>query len=213
MNPISWFSRSPTLKQYKRYRKAGTALNHKIIEALVDDKVIEKAARALNLGKNRQLVLDTEDDLSVMMDYALHEIRKQKKNLVELYQEEYGGKNSVERKLLAARLKAKTGLFKVESVSIEHYSIDLRDLLDEDTIITLTDINFSQTMVDGLVVFFRPVELDEFTMTSGIAFVFPEEMETELKKRWEKWEAIGSAKRYARLFTLYKTKGLPTLYI
>ena len=64
-------SGSPAVKQYRRYRNAGRALNQKIIEVLVDSSVIEKSARALGLGKNRRLILDTEDDLSVLMDFAL----------------------------------------------------------------------------------------------------------------------------------------------
>jgi hypothetical protein len=48
--------KSPIIKQYRRYRKAGTALHHKIIDKYVDDEVIGEAAKALGLGENRVLV-------------------------------------------------------------------------------------------------------------------------------------------------------------
>lgn len=205
----SWLSGSSTVKQYRRYRKVGRELNQKIIETLVDDKILEKAARALGLGKNHRLVLDSEDDLSVLMDFALYEVRQRGKNLVERYQEEKGGSNRIERDLLASMVKAGTGLFKVEGISSQRYSLELRGLVEERKVI-LTDINFSQTMIQGLVVFFRPIELADFTMTSGVAFVFPEEMERGLVARWTRWD---QAERYARFFKLSKSKGLSTLYV
>jgi hypothetical protein len=205
----SWLSGSSTVKQYRRYRKAGRDLNHKIIETFVDDKILEKAARTLGLGKNRRLVLDSKDDLSVLMDFALYEVRQHGKNLVERYQEEKGGSNRIERDLLASMVKAGTGLFKVEGISSQGYSLELRGLVEERKVI-LTDINFSQTMIQGLVVFFRLIELAEFTMTSGIAFIFPEKLERGLVARWTRWD---QAERYARFFKLSKSKGLSTLYV
>ena len=206
----SWFSGSSSVKQYRRYRNAGRELNNKIIKALVNNEILDEAAQALDLGKNRQLFVDSEDEFSVLMDFALYEVRRQGKNAVERYQEERGGSNRIERELLAAMVKARTGLFKMERVSRQKYSLDLQKLVDEEKAITLTDINFSQTMAQGLVVFFRPIELPELTMTSGIAFVFPKERERDLIARWTRWD---STEHYARFFKLSKSKGLATMYV
>ena len=204
--------RSPKVKQYRRYRKAGIALHQKIIEKYVDDKIIGEAARELELGENHELNLDTEDDLSVLMEFAIYEIKDDESNFVEKYQKEVGGRNRVERDLLAAKIKGTTGLFIVRDIWRERYNVGLVDLHDEGKTITLTDINFSQSIIENVIVFFRPTELPEFTTTSGVSFVFPADMEIELKEKWDEWESLGSAKRYANVFRLYKSQGMPTLY-
>ena len=208
------FSPSGT-REYRRYRKVGMELNHKIIDALLDRGMIEEAARALGLGgKNRELVLDSEDDLSVLMDFALYELRRQGRTLVERYQQETGGSNAIERELLAGMVKAQMGLFQVEDMAAQQYHLILRSLGEEERSITLTDINFSQTVANGLIVFFRPIELGRFTMTSGIAFVFPPVMEQTLSRRWAReWKNASSAKRYADFFKLSKRKGLDIRYL
>lgn len=203
-------SMNPSIEPYQRYRKAAMTLNQKMIEAFVDSNIIEQAARALDLGRNRQLLLDSEDDLSVLMDFALYEIRRQNMNLVERYQQERGGDDPVERELLTAMVRAKAGLFKVKRVSRQSHRLKLLALEEENRIIVLTDINFSQTVVGEPVFFFRPIELAEFAMTSGIAFIFPGEIEQELVGRWRQLHQAG---RYARFFKLSKHKGIATSYV
>lgn len=69
---MGWLFRfNKVLKEYQQYRIAGRELNHKIIDAYLDETILEKAATLLKLGQKRQLVLDSEDDLSVLMDFAL----------------------------------------------------------------------------------------------------------------------------------------------
>ena len=204
---------SKTIKEYRRYRKAGRNLNHKIIKAYLNETILGKAATMLRLGQKGRLILDSEDDLSVLMDFALYEIRNgEGKNSVERYAEEIGGVNAIERELLAAMVKARTGLFKVNQVLSEKRQIVLEDLINPDAII-LTDINFSQTLIKKLVVFFRPVRLAKFTMTSGIAFVFPATLEQELVRRWKGFEAKGDAERYAWFFRKSRQSGLKTVYL
>lgn len=210
---MGWIAGPQGVKEYRRYRRSGTKLNHKIIETFVDDQAIEHSARALELGRDRQLVLDSEGDLSVLMDFALYEVLEQGKSIVERYQKEVGGRNAVERNLLKAMVGARPGLFRVEEVMPQRYGIALNSLVEIDREISLTDINLSQTMGDGLVVFLRPVELATFTMTSGIGFVFPGRMEQELIRLWGPGQGQSeSARRYAEFFKLNKSKGIPTLY-
>jgi len=198
------------IQQYQHYRTAGRALNDKIIAAFVDQSIVDQAAQVLEIERQEgKLLLDSQDDLTVLMDYAFYEIRQEGKNLVERYQAEQGGDNPAERDLLAAMAGARTGLFKVESVSSERYNVELRELVG-DRKVTLTDINFSQTMSPGLIVFFRPITVAEFTMTSGIAFIFPEEAGQNLAAQWVEGD---EAERYARFFKLSKSKGLATEFV
>jgi hypothetical protein len=53
----------------------------------------------------------------------------------------------------------------------------------------------------------------KFTMTSGIAFVFPAALEQELVRRWKSLEVKGGAERYAWFFRKSKQSGLETVYV
>ena len=202
---------SSLINEYRRYRNIATALNHKIINVALDKATIDRAGKWLGITKRGVLVFDSEDETSVLMDYALYEVRKQGKSVVQRYQEQGGEHDQVEQELLAAMVAAKAGLFRVESTSRQSYTVTLSDATDGRSVI-LTDSGFSRTLTAGPMVFFRPVQLSLFTMTSGIAFVFPGEMEHELRDLYRKWHDLDSSERYARFFKLNKNRGLATEY-
>lgn len=95
---MAWLFRTDqTVKEYQRYRKVEQDLNQKILDAYFNEPALEKAATMLRLGKKRRLVLDTKDELSVVMDFVLYEVRQvDGKNLIERYAEEKGGANAIE---------------------------------------------------------------------------------------------------------------------
>jgi len=212
---MTWLFRTdPTLKEYQKFRKVGRDLNHKIIDACLNETILAKATTMLKLGRKGQLILDSEDDLSVLMDFALFEIsHRDGRNSIEQYAEKKGGANAVERELLAAMLQAQTGLYKVKQVFRDKKQIVLENIITSEAPKVLTDISFSQTMISGLCIFFRPVSLSKFTMTSGIAFVFPSELEQELGTDWKRLEIKGNAERYARFFRKSKRTGIETMYV
>jgi hypothetical protein len=212
MSPF--YKTNQTLKEYRRYRRVGRNLNQKIIEAYLNETTLEKATTMLKLGQKRLVVVDSEDDFSVLMDFSLFEIRQSDgKNSVEHYAEEKGGTNAIERDLLTAMVKAQTGLFKVGQVLRDRRQIMLENLIDPETPITLTDINFSQTLISGLVIFFRPICTTKFTMTSGVAFAFPAGLEQELTTRWRRLDSRGDAQRFAWFFRKSKQSGIETIYV
>lgn len=167
----------------------------------------------MGLGRKRRSVLESEDELSVLMDFALYEIPlKGKKNLVELYAEERGGANPVERELLAAMVEAQTGLFKVTQVLPDKCQIMMDNLIVPEASVVLTDINFSHTIRSKLIIFLRPIRMAKFTISSGIAFIFPTELEGELVLRWRRLKSKGSAERYAWFFRKSKLSGYEMRY-
>jgi hypothetical protein len=208
----------PNKKVYQHYRKVGKELNHKIIDSIQGDAALLHSALALGMkGPGRQLILDSEDDMSVLMDYMLYEYRAKGKNAVERYQAEVGAANPVEEELLAAMVTSYTSLFKVVSVSRRTNSLHLSDLLNRDNNLNLMDINFSQNCIPGLLLFIRPIILENFSMTSGIAFVFPGQEEQFLLKRARYPRRRGqspheSAKRYQTFFKLSKRRGIEVMY-
>jgi hypothetical protein len=200
---------NPLLEQYRRYRAAAKPFSDKIMKALMTKAVINSAAHTLGLGQNDLLVLDSEDDFSVLADFAFYEVIQHGKSLVQKYHDEYGPSNEVERRLLDAMVKAQTGLFRVERVLKQTAQLDMRSLLGDTSPLSLTDISLSQSGRQGLIVFFRPLVLSDFSMTSGMAFVFAPELEQKLIKQWAK---RSSAERYAKYFKLSKSSGIPTVF-
>jgi hypothetical protein len=200
---------NPSLEPYRRYRAAAKPLTRKITKALITKAVINRTARALGLGQNNRLVFDSEDDISVLADFAFYEVLQQGHSLVQKYQEEVGPSDELEQALLDAMVKAKTGLFRVEGVSNQKGLLDMRSLVGDTRAFSLTDIQLSQTAQQGLIVFFRPLVLADFSMTSGMAFVFAQELEPKLIKHWAK---RSSAERYAKYFNLSKSTGIPTIF-
>jgi hypothetical protein len=163
---------NPLVDQYRRYRTVGKKLNQKIIDALMSDAVLDTAARHLNMGKDKRLIFDNESEPNVLMDYALYEIPQDGQNLIERYVIETGGSNRVERDLPKAMLNARTGLFRVEQVLASKYLVHLRDLADGNRSLSMLDISFSQFPAENCVFFFRPIELADFTMSTGCPLSF-----------------------------------------
>lgn len=216
----------PDASVYRRYRVEGRNLNHKIIDAMLDQKAIHEAGKSLGiLGRDDILVFDNEGEMSVLMDYALYEWKVKGKNAVERYQEEIGGETEIERELLTAMVGASTSLFEIESISRATYSLELVDLIDENHTITLMDMNFSQQVMPDYLLFIRPITFENFSMTSGFSFLFPGRLEEEMIERWRKSQLSKSrrlqrrrnklplsARRYVKFFKLSLQKGLEVRY-
>lgn len=205
------------LNTYRHYRLAGKDLNQKIVDSQVSDAALTYGAETLSLGRKRRLVLDTEDDLNVLMDYLLYEYWVNGQSLVERYWETSGAQTPVEQELLAAMSGATTTLFRIEATEPTAGVLYLTDLLNEGQPLTLMDINFSQTAQPGMLLFIRPIRLPSFSMTSGFAFVFPRQEEERLLKLARHPHRQGaappaSARRYETLFKQSRRRGLPVIY-
>ena len=98
--------------------------------SLQGDTVIESASLLGIVVKGSTIFFDSEDETSVLMDFALHEYRIAGKNAIETYQTETGGKNEVEKELLAGWIASSTSLFKVQAVSAIESNLTLSDVLN-----------------------------------------------------------------------------------
>jgi hypothetical protein len=199
---------------YRRNREAARLFHQKIIDAQLSDAILTKATVMLGLGKKKLIVMDDIQELSILMDFALYEVRqKDGKNQIERYAETTGANDEKEKELLAAMRVAKTGLFKVVATIPGAPRIEMQDLLNTGKTIQLTDIHFSQTLQSKLVVFFRPIHLPRFTMTSGIAFIFPQKSEELLLREWNRLENKGDAERYVWFYKESKKSSFLTAFV
>lgn len=72
------------LARYQRLRQVGLALNNRLVETL-PRSVLDEGGHKLGLLRGNVLTLDTEDELAPLMDYCLHDVRRQGLNTIERY--------------------------------------------------------------------------------------------------------------------------------
>ena len=61
------------LPTYRRFRQLGVRLNNTLVGTLSKETVLE-GGRRLGILQNGKLVLDHEDQMSVLMDYCIHNV-------------------------------------------------------------------------------------------------------------------------------------------
>ncbi len=205
------------IEKYKEYRKISKELNHKIMDKCLDPDVFKKAARLLGAARGDILVLDTEDEMNVLMDFALREYRVKKQTTVEIYQEKIGGENEIEKEILDAFISSYTSLFKIISISKAEKSLTLEDILNQKDDIKIIDRSLSKSAEPGVLVFIRIVPFKDFNMSAGILFAFYGELQKELIKKYKTLSKkvksdIESVKRFAAFYNLSKTDGIKVRY-
>jgi len=160
--------RSAILTDYKTLRSKGLELNKSLVE-LLSKEDIHTAARRLGVLHRNTLVLETEGDLSVLMDYALHDIFHDGLNAIGRYLRDTpppGG--SDELRILHSLQKSRHSILQVKSripgLGVEALEGDAR------TPIALVDIGFSQTAKPGKALATRlHSPSGEWHMTTGTA--------------------------------------------
>lgn len=83
------------IEKYITYREIGRELNNKIMDTCLDQDMLKNSARLLGIARGNILMFDSEDDTSVLMDFALNEYRVNNKNAIEIYRERYIGRFTV----------------------------------------------------------------------------------------------------------------------
>jgi hypothetical protein len=198
-----------SVRRYRNYRAVALALNGKIMDSTLTRAVFDQAVRRLGVGAQRRLELESEDELSVLMDYAFHEVGQPGARVVDRYREQTGGQDQVERELLDAMVASAIGLYRVAAIDKRLCQLTLKQLALPERDLIVTDINFSKSPVQDVVLFSRLLELPEITMTAGAALAFQGEMETQLARIWVQ---TVPRERYRRIFKLYRRQGVPMAY-
>src|SRR5262245_1072146 len=77
-------SHADLLPRYQQMRQVGMQLNSRLVKMLSKEEIHEGAEK-LGLLRKNILVLNNEDEMAVLMDYCLHDVRRQGKNPIERY--------------------------------------------------------------------------------------------------------------------------------
>ncbi len=210
-------SATPLVSQYREYREAYRHLNHKIMDKCLGTEAMMHSAGLLGIAWGKTLIFESEDQMSTLMDFALHEYRVRGRNAVQVYLEEVGWESNVEKCLLHSLLESGTSLFQVLSISEQEPVLKLQDLLSDGKETRLIDLAFKVSARPGLLMFLRLIPFKDLHMTSGMAFVFPEfkreSILREYRRKSRKMKGNRSMKRFLFFFRQNTLHGMDVTYI
>jgi hypothetical protein len=155
------------LARYRRLREVGRAVNNTLVERLPRD-VLDEGGETLGLLKGNKLILDSEDEIAVLMDFCIHDIRRAGLNAIDHLLVEAPYPPGSDEAICSEALKdARFSLFLVERVE-PGLGVWVKDLVREDSRLII-DVNFSRSARLGMVLAFRLIEMEGMSMTSGAA--------------------------------------------
>jgi hypothetical protein len=205
-------------EDYEKYREAGKDVNSNLMNSYLDNDMLMGSARLLGIvGAEDTLVFDTEEDMDVLMDFALNDYRQQERTAVEMAWDKQGWENEGEKDYLKALLRSYTSLFKVISINESENTIEIKDVLNEKSL-KLTDIACSKSAIQGILLFFRLIPCGDFNMTSGVSFAFRGDTEDHLQTVYKQMSRTIESqpepvKRYVSFYKLDRKYGLEVRYI
>lgn len=157
------------LARYTQLRTIQRDLNRSLPDMLPKNAIPECGKR-LGVYKDNLLVLGSESETSVLMDYCLYDYRWNGRNVIERYVSQAaidpGADKSI---LLDAMLKPRYSLFAVDDVE-RGLGVQTRDLFRGDSGF-IVDIALSETAVKGFVLACRVISPDNgrLSMSTGAA--------------------------------------------
>ncbi len=206
-----------TLEKYTKYRELQVELHTKLLDKYVQRSDFYKAAEMLGIVEQGDVVFETEYEKEIVFDFTLYEkIRNGKSVISECLAE--GQEISMEEKdLLMAMEKADGSLYEVVGIDKEIGSIVLKDVLGNTEDVRIIDRGLSVSLNENILIYTRPVHLEEFSMTTGIGFVFSKNHKQYLIQRSRKMmkkinSGDASVNQFIAFFKLNRTDGLPIMF-
>jgi len=207
---------TPLVARYKEYREAYTHLNHKIMKRCLSRQTLMHSASLLGIAWGKTLIFESEDQMSTLMDFALHEHRVRGRNAIQTYVEEVGWENDVEKSILSSLLGTRTSLFQVLSISEREPVLEMRDLLSGGGAAVI-DLAFSASARPGVLMFLRLIPFGDLHMTSGMAFAFPgfqrETLLRDYRKEARRMKGNREMKRFLFFFRQNTLRGIDVTYL
>jgi hypothetical protein len=152
------------VERYKRLRGLARDLNSRIVET-IPREAIQQVAEAIGRLHGGVLVLDSEDESSVLMDCCLFDWIPEGKNLIEKYAENHPpAPETAEHELLEAYRQAKYRIVVPQS-RVKGAGAYFVDLLSGEELFIM-DIGLSQNPLD-VAYATRTMPLGQFWMTGG----------------------------------------------
>lgn len=158
------------LPRYKQLRQAALRLNNRLVETL-SRSVLDEGGKKLGILRGYVLTLDSEDEIAVLMDYCIYDVRRRGVNAVERYlAKSPPAPDSDEMTLLQAMRQAYYSLFAVEAVE-RGVGVHVKDLLRDESLF-LVDVGFGSSAPLGMILAARVTAPEGIAMTTGAALPF-----------------------------------------
>lgn len=155
------------LPRYKRLREVGLELNTRLVKTL-PKSVLDEGGKKLGILRKNVLVLDTEDEIALLMDFCLHDVRRQGANAVDRYLEATPPPpGSDDMVLLQALRLARFSLIVVEALE-PGVGARVKDILRDEPFF-LVDVGMSRSVPVGMILATRVMEAEGIGMTTGAA--------------------------------------------
>ena len=153
--------------QYRRLRPIRLRLNDELVSRCSRD-VLEEGAKKLGILRGGTFVLDSEDEMSVLMDYCVYDVYRRGRNAIEQYLCDCPpDPDSEEMTCLHAMQHATYALVVVLEVEAG-VGCHVRNMFTDETRL-LADTGLSKTARHGAVIATRLLDFGDFISTSGAA--------------------------------------------
>ncbi|HEY8272873.1 MAG TPA: hypothetical protein VIG33_18410 [Pseudobdellovibrionaceae bacterium] len=157
----------PEDAHYKEIRALGRRLNQRLVR-LLSRRNIEESGKRLGVFRHGTLALDTEDEITMVMDFGIHDLRHDGKNAVDrLLSSPESELSSEELAYLTSLSKAFYSLFLAQE-NKPGIGVRVLDLVTEKERF-IFDIGFSETARKGAILATRIFTHEGITMTTGAA--------------------------------------------
>lgn len=155
------------LPRYKHLRQVGLQLNTRLVNTL-SQSAMSEGGRKLGILEDDVLLLDTEDEIAVLMDYCIHDVRRHGINAIEAFlRSSPPPAESDEWVLLQALRASYFSLFAVKSIE-PGVGVHVQDLLRDEELF-LVDVGLGQSAPIGMVLAARVMAPEGIGMTTGAA--------------------------------------------
>ena len=89
-------SPSAQLQAYRDYRGIQLSLNNQMLDQVMQQGIFLKAAKLLGVLLKKQLMLESENEINLIVDFAIHDYYVEEKNAVQFFLEEHQSEFSPE---------------------------------------------------------------------------------------------------------------------
>lgn len=182
-NAVQTADHRELVSRYQRLREVGMNLNSKLVNQL-SKSVLDEGAKKLEFLQRGVFVFDSENDMAVLMDYCLYDVRRNGRTAIERYLSDSPPEpESDEMTCLKAMQQATYSLIMVEA-NVRGVGAMVRDVQSNELQL-LIDLGLASSAKPGMVLASRLLPQDGFIMTSGaslpVGIVPPDQLDTVIK--------------------------------
>ena len=206
------------IEKYKRYRQSQVQLHTKVLRSHVDEAEFKESAKILGILNKDQVVIDSAAEKDALYDFNIYASIRSGKSSLSKFIDAYLPEDNVEEELLNAMVHSDASLYEIVEIHKEDGLLYINDILSGgSTPVKLVDLSLSESLSRNVLIFTRLIKLEEFSLTSGLGFMFSanhkDYIMTRIRKMLKKMQTGNSmTDRFIVFFNLNRSDGVPVLF-